>query len=180
MSEGRDALLWLDIETTGLDYQNDDIMEIAWAITTMRGDLLPYSGYYLCQPDCNKLSDFTLKMHTDNGLVHDLHVDHFPRWGVKGAGRHIEARIAAAKGHNQFQNIHLAGASVHFDRTFLATKGVNLDGLTHRHVDLSSLKLALAATGRAAQKRTPRHRAWWDVMDEIDEYRTLLSMIGGR
>lgn len=180
MSEGRDALLWLDIETTGLDYRGDDIMEIAYAITTMRGDLLPYVGNHLCRPDCNKLGEFTKEMHTNNGLVHDLHCDHKPTRSVALVGAGIETHISMAKREHQFQNIHLAGASVHFDRTFLAAKGVNLEGLTHRHVDLSSIKLALGATGRAPQKRPPRHRAWWDVMDEIEEYKTLLSMIGGR
>lgn len=69
------ALFWVDLETTGLDAQNDPILEIGVIVTDF--DLVPHFGY----KGIVKLSDehktrlrlpqneIPLRMHAENGLI---------------------------------------------------------------------------------------------------------------
>lgn len=170
-------LLWVDIETTGLDFVNDDILEVAYVATTMRGDILPHVAHVYVNGDVSKIqNDYVLQMHLDNGLLAD-HPDQY-QYTHQSVAKMIDnfAEDVKTEGYEQ---VFLAGASVHFDRTFLETRGEHtFKHLSHRHVDISTMKLSLGAIGKSlGQKIVPRHRAWWDVIDEIEQYKQLLKLM---
>jgi oligoribonuclease len=177
-----DMLLWVDIETTGLDPNTDDILEVAWQATTVEGDLIPFSGCYLVKGDVEKCNEYVRKMHTLNGLFADLSDPHPSQEFVEaryitGILDGVARRMSAWGVH-----VHLAGASVHFDRSFIEAQGGKLEALTHRHVDVSTLKLALPAAKRKCPAVTPKieHRAWWDVVAEVETYQAIHKILKGR
>jgi oligoribonuclease len=177
-----EALLWVDIETTGLDPVEDDILEFAYQATTIEGHPLPVAGMAFVNGDFGKCNEYVRNMHHVNGLD----VEHSAAGFACSQDWVYTVITAAARKLQQwlsFEQVHLAGASVHFDRSFIERKaGAPLKFLTHRHVDVSTLKLALPAAGRKCPAVTPKieHRAWWDVVAEIETYQAIHKILKGR
>lgn len=157
-------LLWLDYETTGLNPAEDHILEVGWAISPLRVEFLnPLidSRVITPKPDITRLlqqSPEAYAMHKDSGLLIDLYSE-----GTVMLEDAEDAIIASLPSEG---TAVLAGASVHFDRGFMARYMPRLDGrLSHRHVDTTSTKYLLEGVGltiEVAPNPKP-HRAANDV-----------------
>lgn len=69
------SLLWVDIETTGLDRNRDMLLELACFITDPNGDNPRDYEQWLVKPDCDYeklMIDIVHDMHVDSGLINDL------------------------------------------------------------------------------------------------------------
>jgi oligoribonuclease len=69
------ALAWCDLETTGLDMEKDEILEVAFILTDF--DLNPISGYQevlrLTQNGLDRIkgNEYVKNMHVTSGLIKD-------------------------------------------------------------------------------------------------------------
>jgi oligoribonuclease len=177
-------LLFLDLETTGLDPARDSIIEVAWAFTDEAFNVIGEPRTFLVEPkswdalfDALRAREVVREMHKASGLFEELTNEETV--GTHHVAEVLEGEIRALPAHT---SLHLAGYSVHFDRSFLERNsfGFCLDLIHHRHLDLSSVKLLLDAVGVAYV--TPingnPHRALADVIDSIEQARIFAAQLG--
>lgn len=171
-------LLWLDLETTGTDENEDQIIEIGVVLTDLElAEIDRYESVVGVYEKVHELltrteDRFVLNMHQDNGLLDTL---------AAGIGRHR----AAAEGdvlrmlHTHEVGSHtvaLAGSGVgHFDRRFLAVHMPALDKhLAYPVLDIGTIRRAIQwwAPGWVPdQDGAKPHRALDDVQIHLDDAR---------
>lgn len=173
-----DLLLWLDVETTGLDPSEDWIVEVGCLLTTLDGHEVGESFEVVVAAD----DVITARLNSPEGqYARDMHA----RSGLLDAMTSPDAlpwpdALAALRSwvHAHARRAHLAGFSVHFDRSFLQHHAPKvLRALHHRQLDVTSLELARRAAGfgplRAPGK--PAHRSMDDCHAALRVYRHWLA-----
>ena len=176
MPTANDALVWIDCEMTGLDLENDELVEIAVVITDF--DLVPVDPGIdiVIKPDQSALEnmgDFVRQMHTKSGLIEEI-----PH-GKSLAEAEYEVMEYVLKYVPNEQKAPLAGNTIGTDRMFLAKYMPRLDAHLHyRNVDVSSIKeLSRRWFPRVyfnAPVKDGGHRALADIREsirELDYYR---------
>jgi len=170
--------LWIDLETTGLDPDNDRIIEVGWMLTDHHEVVEPAQSV-LITPDkiaweLMQQDLFVQTMHTENDLLKDM--DMFGTIMVDDAEDQI---LEELQKHNLAKPI-LAGASVHFDRSFIRNWMPRLDRkLSHRHMDVSALRMFFDSQGfhSYGEKTRPTvHRALEDVEDSYKLFCTYAEL----
>lgn len=166
-----DTLLWIDVETTGLDPDSDALLEIGMLYTD--GGLHPIDApldlvlRWDGTPD-----DFIKGMHGPNGLLDACRHGLEPKEAYRLAGEYAHRREAL-----------VAGSTVRFDRGMLDAHDPRiLAGLGHRSLDVSALdeaaRLWNPACRDARPERTTDHRCLHCLDDSIRlarHYRTLME-----
>lgn len=132
-------LLFLDLETEGLDPAYDRIIEIA--ILPVDANLEPldagWSQVILHQGfDSSRLNKTVSDMHTKNGLLKEI---------ANGEGISlfdaIKEAVTYCNKYGTRGQLPMAGSSIHFDRKFLSKYAPLLDSWFHyRCADVSSIK----------------------------------------
>jgi oligoribonuclease len=171
-----DALLWMDIETTGLDPEKDTILEAEMRVTDMRG-AEGDGGVHVIIPVGDRLdiSHAALEMHTANRLLDEaLRGDRLQGNPVEALREHVNTMAS-------YYSLHPAGSSVHFDISFLSRLAYGLfDRCDHRRLDVSSMRMAFEAAGVALPEQAPTdHRTSTCLDRDIAQYRTMLDLLGG-
>lgn len=163
-------ILWVDIETTGLDPVTDYLLEVGMALTT--DDLHPINSVSIVVKPAIPLEhvpmdDVVKSMHEANNLFDDVRnggvdvfaaEDYLVRW-LKHAG--------IDKGQ-----LPMAGSSVAFDRAFLKRHMPLVENWFHyRSIDVSTIKeLAKRWDGKMPTRNgSASHRALDDIQASIDE-----------
>lgn len=173
--------MFLDLETTGTDPVEDRILEVAWTFTDEHFKVIgaPRSFRVDAADDWSqviqrlKQTPYVLNMHVESGLWAELAGENTtPAYKVRD-----QMYDDIAKQSTIGADIHLAGFSVHFDKSFLehwsALWSLDGSGLHHRIYDLSAVKMALENVGIPYQKATNHgaHRALNDIFEAIDQAR---------
>jgi len=164
-------LVWVDCEMTGLDTQNDVLVEIAVLVTDSDLNIIGDGVDLVIKATPEQISgmnEFVTKMHTDSGLINEI-----PN-GVSVSDaenlilKYLESSgVAAGKSP-------IAGNSVYVDRIFISRDMPKLaEYLHYRTIDVSSIK---ELTRRwypkvyfNAPAKTGNHRALGDIRDSIAE-----------
>ena len=164
-------LVWVDCEMTGLDTQNDVLVEIAVLVTDSDLNIIGDGVDLVIKATPEQIfgmNEFVTKMHTDSGLINEI-----PN-GVSVSDaenlilKYLEsAGVAAGKSP-------IAGNSVYVDRIFISRDMPKLaEYLHYRTIDVSSIK---ELTRRwypkvyfNAPAKTGNHRALGDIKDSIAE-----------
>lgn len=182
-----DRLIWVDIETTGLDPAVDLILEVA--VTVTNGELEglgagewviahPSGVYFSGDGGINyppHMNPDAVIMHAGNGLLQEV-----ARSTTTLADAEVEILRLLVDCQVPVREAPLCGNSVHFDRAFLARHLPLLDRWAHyRHVDVSTLgTLTRIWWPEARPEAIPsNHRATPDVAASIESlrrYRRLL------
>lgn len=158
-----DHLLWVDLETTGLDENNDLVLEIGAVYTDLDLRELWSYGTVVAWPDeavQTRLNDFARKMHTENGLLEDV-----SNVQAALAGPTLDAAVAQlVELLPESDVVALAGSGIaHLDRPFI---NVQMPGLANRleyyNIDTGVLRRCLRIFGGDA----------YDIEDMPDSYDT--------
>jgi oligoribonuclease len=170
-------LAWLDLEMTGLDAQNDVILQAALIITT--ADLKPLEEFVcdIWQPDdaLARMTPFVRDMHQNTGLTERVRAS---KLDLGAAERKLMERVAGWCPYGAI----LCGNSIGQDKRFVDRWLPGLSGyLSYRTVDVTSIKiLAKLWYGEAGVFPKPtlgEHDALVDIRNSIAEllhYRSLL------
>lgn len=183
-------LLWVDTETTGLDPDRCDLLEIACTITDMRAEQSFDQHHAVIHPDhgiaITHADDLTaLRMHLANGLLEaslDSELDY------RQAGLDLAEYLNDAA---RRYTLHPAGTNPRFDlRQIIAhldpATGLDiLQPLSYRHLDLTALRLTALRLTAQAQGDDPYtaghdtdHRATTCIQRDLAEYRERLAHLG--
>jgi len=194
-------MIWTDIETTGLNYQHCDILEIAFVVTDNDLNVLghhtelipPYSRDTLFDPNSSEVAFETaaVAMHEKSGLIKELQTkfswqdtyyevyrDRF-HTELSRADKAMRTFLASV---SEGRKVPLCGSSVHFDRRFLERDFPELmdEFFTHRNIDVSSFKeyfKLLPGYKESSTSRVSTHRALPDCFDSIATMRELSEHI---
>lgn len=171
------AYLGLDIETTGLDPNADQIIELAWKAVDHEFNEIEGESFSrvfsLSTAGLERLTtgpEVVREMHSRSGLLGDVLGS---RDQIEPAARRLETTLLRL--HETYDRVHLLGMSIHFDAEFLKANGFSrlfsdARGIHHRMYDLTSVKLALTQAG-VAFEAAPKgdHRAANDVDEALHQ-----------
>lgn len=176
-------LLWTDLETTGLDPQRDTILEIAVFEADLSAPfdarLIFHQTPYFPASRREGLSEFILKMHTDNGLLAECADVSNP---ILAKCLHRLSDLVGPPPKDREDLPVLAGSSVHFDHAFLRAHHQALGAvqLSHRHYDVSAIKLFCQSLGMPKLPKAEAHRAKDDVLESIAHAKHCLEWLRSR
>jgi oligoribonuclease len=174
-------LIWIDLEMTGLDTDNDTIIEIATIVTDKHLIELaegPDLAIGQTQATMDAMDEWNTRQHGQSGLVDRVltssvtlaaaeqqTIDFLEHWVSIGASP-------------------MCGNSICQDRRFLAREMPRLEGFFHyRNLDVSTLKIIAqqwAPDVASGFKKESDHRALSDIRDSIAElswYREKLLIV---
>ena len=170
MSDRKTNLIWIDLEMTGLDTQNDKIIEIATIVTDAELNILA-EGPMLAinQPDdiLNAMDEWNTKQHGQSGLTERvrnsiLNEQDAEQQTIDFLSEYVDAKASP-----------MCGNSICQDRRFMARCMPQLEAFFHyRNLDVSTLKeLARRWAPMVADgfKKESSHLALDDVRDSIRE-----------
>jgi oligoribonuclease len=172
------ALIWIDLEMSGLDTETDCILEVATIITDSVLNILaegPVLAVHQLASVLESMDEWNTRTHSETGLIERVRASVLGEIDVEGQTLEFIRRYVP-KGRSP-----MCGNSVCQDRRFLARCMPELEAWFHyRNLDVSTLK-ELARRWRPdvynglVKKNT--HKALDDVRESIEElkhYRTQL------
>lgn len=176
-------LVWLDLETTGLDPDEGQILEIGIIVTDLELKEVRRRSWTLlhCREDViGLMDDYVLEMHLKSGLL--------KRCWAKGNNpvdaadvrertwAEVSRFLKEATRGAEPKNCYLAGSSIHFDRSWLEDHAPEvLVAVSHRMLDVSSYKVAFP--GLLNQPDEPAHRVMEDLEYSIDQHRQMRQVV---
>jgi Oligoribonuclease (3''->5'' exoribonuclease) len=184
------ALLWVDLETTGLEVvtksRQDQVIEVAAMVTTF--DLDPIAGYHdvvrLTKTGVERIksNEYVLNMHKKNGLLRDAAT-------TKNTLAEVEENILNMLAINTTFNkgeLMLAGSGVgHFDNAIIREQMPRLAewlnyalfdiGVYRRMTKIFAQKDIVNPTA-ASYGDVKLHRAWEDVVGHVEESKKYMDL----
>lgn len=176
---------WIDVETTGLDYEDDELLEVAVILTDGFGRVIPGSVLSsLCfdpkPKDWNDINAFVMDMHEKSGLWKDradIKPDHRKQFSLEAVEKILVAHL---KNYGDHSHLQLAGSSVNFDATFLLRDMPKvIEYLHYRQINVSSflevMKRVNPELAARANAKRDIHRPLADLVDSLKLYEFVLD-----
>ena len=170
MNVDNNNLIWIDLEMTGLDTFNDQIIEIATVVTDKDLNILakgPVMAIHQSDEIMAGMDNWNTKQHGKSGLTERVRVSEF---------NEKDAETATIEFLSQWvdkSKSPMCGNSICQDRRFMARCMPELEDYFHyRNLDVSSLKeLAVRWKPEVTKgfKKQGSHLAMDDVIDSINE-----------
>ncbi len=170
MSDRKNNLIWIDLEMTGLDTFNDQIIEIATIVTDSQLEIVA-EGPMLAihQPDeiLDAMDEWNTRQHGKSGLTQRV------KDSVLTLQDAERATLAFLEQHVDKGVSPMCGNSICQDRRFMARLMPELEAFFHyRNLDVSTVKelgKRWAPELTAGFKKESSHLAMDDIRDSIDE-----------
>jgi oligoribonuclease len=163
-------LVWLDLETEGLTASSCAILEIAVSIADLAAPFDAVPAYHAVL----QMDPITIRaLQASNPYVHEMHTKSglfaacaASRVYLPEVKRALMGIIPVVEDRDEMPT--LAGSSVHFDHGFLRHWMPQLsERLSHRHYDVSAVKLFCQSLGMPKPPKAEAHRAKDDVLESI-------------
>ncbi|GAB2582801.1 oligoribonuclease [Dyella jejuensis] len=178
-----DNLIWIDLEMTGLDTDNDSILEIATIVTNKDLVILAEGPVFALRHDIQRLEamdTWNRNQHRRSGLWDQVIQSNVAHADAEQATlAYLRAWVVPGKSP-------MCGNSICQDRRFLHRQMPLLERFFHyRNLDVSTLKeLARRWAPQVARgfSKESAHTALSDIRDSIDElryYRQFMGPLGG-
>jgi oligoribonuclease len=170
MAKSKKNLIWIDLEMTGLDTNNDAIIEIATIVTDDKLNILAEGPIIaIHQPDAalEAMDNWNTKQHGGSGLTERVRNSttnqaEAERQTLDFLAQYVPAGVSP-----------MCGNSICQDRRFMARIMPELEAYFHyRNLDVSSLKELARRWSPAVEKsfkKKSSHLAMDDVKDSIRE-----------
>lgn len=174
-SEIPQKLLWVDLEMTGLDVQNDLILEIASEVTDFN---LKTLDSYEARVKLNR-EEVVLRMQ-QNVWWRDFSANRDDFLNKLEQGKPLSEiqsdMITVIEKHFTDQPAILAGNSIHNDRNFIRHRMPDLElKLHYRMLDVSAWKVFMQGRYSLQYIKTDAHRAFDDIQASIAELQYYLD-----
>ena len=170
MTVSAQNLVWIDMEMTGLDPEENVVLEIATIVTDKDLNVLaegPVIAIHQSEEELGKMDDWNVNTHTKSGLVARVK-----------ASQHDEAKAVAETLEFIRQWVPertspLCGNSIGQDRRFMVKHMSELEAFFHyRNVDVSTIKELVRRWQPALLdqfKKSGTHQALDDIRESIAE-----------
>lgn len=168
-------LLWIDLEMTGLDPNQDRICEVAAIATDI---------------ELNEIATFEAVVKVDENLMKSRMVGEFWEKNAKSRdalmkqnsdGRpisEVENDLVAFVDKHFKKDIYLAGNSIHQDRKFIEREMPELNKRLHyRMLDVSAWKIYFENAKHQKFIKPENHRALDDINGSIEELKWYLTFL---
>lgn len=168
-------LLWVDLEMTGLDPQNDVILEVAAEVTDFTFKTLESYEARIRQDRDTVVSRMQANIWwRDYPENRDEFLNKLEQ--SKAQSEVEQELIALVQKHFGDEPAVLAGNSIHNDRNFIKYWMPNLDlKLHYRMLDVSSLKIVMQGKYGVKFEKQEVHRAFDDIQASIAELQHYLG-----
>jgi len=170
MAQDQNALVWLDMEMTGLEPDRDRVIELAMVITNSQLEIIAESAVWVVhQSDAvlDGMDDWNKKTHGKSGLIEKVKTSVLDEAAVEAQA------IDFLKRHVPLGKSPMCGNSICQDRRFMARYMPKLEAYFHyRNLDVSTLKeLCKRWTPEIAKgvKKGGKHEALADIYESIEE-----------
>jgi oligoribonuclease len=164
-------LVWVDMEMTGLEPQQDQILEIATLVTDSNLNILaegPNLAIFQPEEVLNKMDEWNQTHHGKSGLIDRVRASQETLRSAE------EKTLAFVAGYCKAKSSPLCGNSVWQDRRFLDRYMTELNKYFHyRIIDVSSIK-ELAQRwypNMPVLKKAESHQALADIRESVEELR---------
>ncbi|EGV51447.1 oligoribonuclease [Candidatus Endoriftia persephonae] len=170
MLQNPNNLIWIDLEMTGLDTLNDEIIEIATIVTDSDLNLLaegPVIAISQPQPLLDGMDEWNQRQHGGSGLLKRV------RESSYNEAKAEAETIAFLEQYVPPGVSPMCGNSICQDRRFMARTMPKLEAYFHyRNLDVSSLKELVNRWAPAVAEgftKNAQHLALEDIKDSIAE-----------
>jgi oligoribonuclease len=170
MSQDANNLIWIDLEMTGLDTQNDVIIEIATIVTDKELNILaegPMLAIHQSDEALAAMDEWNTNQHGSSGLTERV------KNSTINEAEAERQTIAFLEQYVPKGKSPMCGNSICQDRRFLARCMPELEAFFHyRNLDVSTLKELCTRWQPAVAKgfnKNSSHLAMDDIRDSIDE-----------
>jgi len=170
MAQDPQNLIWIDLEMTGLDPQNDVIIEIATVVTDKNLKVLaegPVLAIHQGEETLGIMDDWNQKQHGGSGLIQRVRESTVDE--AEAERRTLEFLAAWVPPRSS----PMCGNSICQDRRFLYRCMPRLEAFFHyRNLDVSTLKELAARWApefKEAFKKKNSHLALDDILESIAE-----------
>jgi oligoribonuclease len=173
MTHDANNLIWIDLEMTGLDTNNDKIIEIATIVTDAQLNIIaegPMLAIHQSTEIMNGMDEWNTRQHGQSGLTERVRTSTIDeaeaeRQTIEFLSQHVPAGASP-----------MCGNSICQDRRFMARCMPTLEAFFHyRNLDVSTIKELLKRWAPPATlsgfKKGGSHLAMDDTRDSIRELR---------
>lgn len=167
-------ILWVDLEMTGLDVENDVIIEVAAEVTDWTFQTLASYEAVIWQPEARlqNMNQWAANQHALSGLTERVRTE-------GKAEKDVISELSTFI-HDNFgaEPAVLGGNSIHNDRIFIKKWWPDVDALLHyRMLDVSSWKLVMQGKYGVSFDKNDAHRAFDDIQASIAELQFYLEWL---
>lgn len=170
MAQDTQNLIWIDLEMTGLDPQNDFIIEIATVVTDKELNVLaqgPVLAVHQADAVLARMDDWNRKQHGESGLVARV------RESDINEAEAEQQTLAFLEQWVPAKTSPMCGNSICQDRRFLYRCMPRLEAFFHyRNLDISTVKELAARWAPELKdgfKKKNSHLALDDILESIAE-----------
>ena len=167
-----DNLVWVDLEMTGLDPDNDVVIEIATIVTDSNLNTLaegPVIAIHTDDDRLNAMDEWNTSHHTASGLLDRVRASSYD------PDRAANETLEFLKRWVPPNTSPMCGNSICQDRRFMARHLPQLEQYFHyRNLDVSTLKILMQRwrpSLEAGFTKSATHLALDDIRESIDELR---------
>lgn len=168
MADVTDKLIWVDTETTGLDFEKNVLLEVAIVITDYNFNLiadLPTWVIHQSDVTLDRMDDWCKSVHGHSKLIEAS------RSSTTSVEQFEHEALTLISGHVEKQKGLMAGNSIGFDRAFLKRYTPSLESyFNYRNIDVSSIRELMKRWCPQIpdpERSSVIHRAKQDVWDSI-------------